>query len=123
MKKGNITDGVVYHAGFPNAGEDQRVLPMGLENMIVKHRASTYLWRLEQPVDEFGWAGGSVVVVDRALEPRHGDKVVAVADNEFVIRHYQKTDRIHLLSPRGTEDLDQDIALWGVITYVLQATR
>lgn len=123
MKKGSPSDGVVYHAGFPNAGEDQRVLPVGLEQMIVKHRASTYLWRLERGIDELGWQGESIVVVDRALDPRHGDKVVAVIDNEFVVRIYQKTDRMRLFTPRGGEETSEDVAIWGVITYVVQAMR
>ena len=123
MKKGSVSEGVVYHAGFPNAGEDARGLPIGLDQMIVQHRASTYLWRLEQGIDELGWAAGSIVVVDRALDASHGDKVVAVIDDEFVVRIYQKTDHVRLVSPRGDAEMSEGIVIWGVVTYVLQAMR
>jgi DNA polymerase V len=123
MTKGTRADGVVYHAGFPNAGEDQVGLPMGLEQMIVKHRASTYLWRLEQGIVELGWGENSIVVVDRALEARHGDKVVAIIDEEFVVRIFQKTDHVRLLDLRGGAEQSDDIIIWGVVTYVLQAVR
>lgn len=123
MTKGTLTDGVVYHAGFPNAGEDRGSLPTGLEQMIIKHRASTYLWRLEQAVPELGWGKDSIVVVDRALDARHGDKVVAIIDDEFVVRLYQKTDSVRLIDLRGDAELSDDVVIWGVVTYVIQAVR
>ena len=124
MKKGTVADGVVYHAGFPNAGEDRRGLPVGLESMIVKHRASTFLWRLEERgVPELGWGPGSIAVVDRALSPRHGDTVVAVVDNEFMVRLYRQDHTPALYRPDGSREESDDVALWGVVTYVIQATR
>lgn len=124
MTKGSLTDRVVYHAGFPNAGEDRASLPIGLEQMIVKHRSSTYLWRLEQSIPELGWGANSIVVVDRALDARHGDKVVTIIDDEFVVRLYQKIDNVvRLIDLRGESELSDDIVIWGVVTYVIQAAR
>jgi len=124
MKKGSVSDGVVYHAGFPNAGEDRQALPVGLESLIVKHRTSTYLWRLDdEGVAELGWGPGSIVVVDRAIEPRHGDKIVAVVEGDFVVRIYQKTESAALFTPGGNREESDNVALWGVVTYVIQAMR
>ena len=124
MKKGSTSEGVVYHAGFPNAGEDRRGLPVGLESMIVKHRASTFLWRLEdRGVPEFGWASGSIVVVDRALNPRQGDTVVAVVNGDFMVRLYRSEGHAKLYRPDGSLEDSDDVALWGVVTYVIQALR
>jgi len=121
MKKGSVSDGLVYHAGFPNAGEDQRFDSLSLDGMVFRHRASTYLWRLDvQGIPELGWQGGTIVVTDRALQPHERDLVVAIADNEFVVRRWHN-GRMVLLNG-GIEDA-QEVALWGVITYTLAEHR
>lgn len=121
MKKGSIEDGLVYHAGFPNAGEDQRFDSLSLDAMVFRHRASTYLWRLDgQGIPELGWRGGTIVVTDRALQPREQDLIVAVADNEFVIRRWHNGTMIPL---DGHSETAQEVALWGVVTHTLTEYR
>lgn len=125
MKKGSVNDGLVFHAGFPNASEDTRGhVALSLDSLIVQRRVSTFFWRLSEAIEEFGWKTGTVVVVDRSLVPRHGDKVVAIIDNDFVIRLFEKVDgRAHLKRPDGSrEDTDQP-ALWGVVTWILSEER
>ena len=67
MKKGSSADGLVFHAGFPNAGEDQAEQRLSLDAVVFRHRLSTYLWQLEEDMPELGWRAGSTVVVNRAL--------------------------------------------------------
>lgn len=124
MKKGSQSEGVVYHAGFPNAAEDQRVGGLSLDALVVQHRASTFFWKLDESIGELGWGIGSIVVVDRALSPREGDKVVVVLDEEFKIRVFHKVGSIStLLQLDGTPETGTEHVLWGVITYVVQGVR
>jgi DNA polymerase V len=120
MKKGNVDDGVVFHAGFPNAGEDQAHTTLSIDEIVFRHHASTFLWRLEQPIAEMGWQPGSLVVVDRALSPRQNDLVVAIVDEDFVVRKYHQKQ---LYSLRGDLEGSQSTVLWGIITHVLQEYR
>lgn len=121
MKKGTTGDGIVYHAGFPNAGEDQRFDALSLDQMAIRHRASTYLWRLDgSGVPELGWQPGSVVVVDRALTPKLNDLVVAVVDEDFAVRKYQQDK---LTRPDGSDETSGQLAIWGVITHVMMEYR
>lgn len=121
MKKGSISDGVVYHAGFPNAGEDQRFDSLSLDSLVFRHRASTYLWRLDGVgIPELGWHGGTIVVTDRALAPHERDLVVAVADNEFVVRRWHHGQMTQL---DGRPEAATELALWGVITHTLAEYR
>jgi DNA polymerase V len=121
MKKGTTEDGVVYHAGFPNAGEDQRFDALSLDQIAIKHRASTYLWRLDaEGVPELGWTGGSIVVVNKALSPKPNDLVVAVVDEDFAVRRFQ-TNRLTRLD--GSAETSEQLAIWGVITHVLMEYR
>lgn len=121
MKKGSSQEGVVYHAGFPNAGEDRRGLALSLDALAIRHRVSTFLWRLPSDgVPEFGWQGGSVVVVDRALSPRENDLIVALIDEDFVVRRLRDK---HLYRPDGERETAEQASIWGVVTHVLQEYR
>ena len=120
MKKGNLEDGVVFHAGFPNAGEDQATESMSLDALVFRHRLSTFLWQLGQAIPEMGWQEGSVVVVDRALSPRQNDFVVAVVDEDFVVRKFHQK-RLYDLA--GRVEKSETVTVWGVITHVLQEYR
>lgn len=121
MKKGSIDDGIVYHAGFPNAGEDSVGGSLSLDQTVFRHRASTYLWRLEaRGIPELGWLPGTTVVTDRALLPREGDLVVATADDEFVVRRWQRGKMVPL---DGRTESAQEVAIWGVVTHTLTEYR
>lgn len=116
MKKGAVEDGLVYHAGFPNAGEDQHGRSLSLDKLVVKHRASTYFWRLEAAVKELHWEAGAIVVVDRALPPHDGRIVVAIVTDDFMLCRIRR-DAFHLLDGSIAPS---DTRLWGIVTYVLQ---
>lgn len=121
MRKGDVTSGVVYHAGFPNAGEDRQGLALSLDVLAIRHRVSTYLWQLPNDgVVELGWQGGSVVVVDRALNPRENDLLVALIDEDFVVRRFRDK---HLYRPDGERETAEQASVWGVVTHVLQEYR
>lgn len=120
MKKGSTSDGLVFHAGFPNAGEDRAGLSISLDDHVFRHRLSTYLWRLDTDMPELGWRAGSTIVVDRALEPRQNDLVVAVVEESFVVR---KLHQGRLYDAAGRLDESEQIAVWGVITHALQEYR
>lgn len=114
MSKGSIDDGVVFHAGFPNAAEDERFGSLSLDTLVVKHRASTFFWRLEVEVPEYMWPKDSLLVVDRALEPREGSVVVVVAEDDFLLSRFYK---------RGFRRFNGepiDAQFWGVVTFALQ---
>lgn len=114
MNKGSIDEGVVLHAGFPNAAEDGKFGSLSLDNLVVNHRASTFFWVLESAVDELLWPAGSIVVVDRAIDPKEGSYAVVIADDDFLLCRFRKT---------GFERLDGgkvDGSIWGVVTYCIQ---
>lgn len=121
MRKGDVTSGVVYHAGFPNAGEDRQGLALSLDGLAIRHRVSTYLWRLPvEGIPELGWQGESVVVVDRALNPRENDLLVALVEEDFVVRRFRDKQ---LYRPDGERETAEQVSVWGVVTHVLQEYR
>jgi DNA polymerase V len=75
--------GVFTRAGFPSPAEDFLDDELDLHRLLVRNPAATYLYRAQ------GWSmmlagicDGDVLVVDRSVEPRHGDVVVASWDGQ-----------------------------------------
>lgn len=117
IKKGSAEEGIVYHAGFPNAAEDQNFGSLSLDSLVVKHRASTFFWRLAAETPELHWRAGAVLVVDRALTPTQGKIVVAVSEGDFVLARFHQQ---RLVSLDNRPLTDETVVVWGVVTYVLQ---
>lgn len=63
-----------------------------------------------------------MLVVDKAIKPRHGHIVVAVVDGEFTVKYlYQRAGRTKLKPanptfPEITPKDGQTIEVWGVVT-------
>lgn len=119
MKSHDSSSGVVFHAGFPNAGEDE-LSSLSLDQLVFKHPASTFLWRLAEPIRELNWPAGATVVVDRSLVPKVGDRVVAMLEDDFAVRIYRNNQ---LYRPDGNREESENISVWGVVTNLLVTYR
>ena len=70
-----------------------------------------------------------IIAVDRALEARHGDIVLAVIDGELTVKElYRLNGHIRLLphhpdfAPIELRD-GQELTLWGVVKGVVRKLR
>lgn len=108
-------DGVVFHAGLPNAGEDN-LSSISLDKLVFKHPASTYLWRLGEAIPELAWPAETLVVVDRSLQAKNDDLAVIVVEEQFIVERYRNGKLYHL---SGQLEQAEEQVLWGVITNVL----
>lgn len=80
-------------------------------------------------MDQTGLVPGSLMVVNRRREPRHGDIVVAVLLGEAVtVKRLEKSDTKIALVPESTDPSHQrrvltefdEWVVWGVVTYVIR---
>lgn len=65
---------------------------------------------------------GDVLIVDRSIEPKNNDVVLATLNNQFIVKRlYQQAGLVKLISenpiypPLVIKDKD-DFAVWGVVT-------
>lgn len=113
MTEGNKPgDGVSVHTGFPNPAIDQRLQTLDFNKLLVRHAASTYMFRLRG--DEWEGAGifdGDIAVVDRHLDPKKSDVVLwwNESKGEFSISKYAA--------------MPKEAACWGVITSTIHQFR
>jgi DNA polymerase V len=110
-------------AGFPSPAEDFAVKRIDLTEVLVTHPQATFLLRVSgESMKDAGIFDGDMLVVDKAIKPRHGHIVVAVVDGEFTVKYlYQRAGRIKLKPanvtfPEITPKDGQTLEVWGVVT-------
>lgn len=114
-------------AGFPSPAEDLGAKRIDLAELLIKHSQATYFLRASgHSMVEAGIFDKDLLVVDRAIKPRHNHIVVAVVDGDFTVKHlYQRAGRIKLKSANPTyPDIvprdGQTIEVWGVVTATIK---
>lgn len=117
-------------AGFPNPAEDARGVALDLNELIIKHPVSTYYLRVDgDSMTSAGITTGDIVVVDKSLEPKSGDIVVAAVDGDFTLKYLKRQGReawlvaAHPDYPPIALHEATDAQLWGVVTHTIHQTR
>ena len=114
-------------AGFPSPAEDLGAERIDLSKVLIKHPQATYLLKASgQSMVEAGIFDNDILVVDRAVKPRHNHIVVAVVDGDFTVKRlYQRAGQIKLKAANPTfADITpkdgQEIVVWGVVTATIK---
>lgn len=106
MSSGDV--GVSVHAGFPNPAADMSLGDLDLNQLLVKHRASTYFFRVQgHEWEAVGIFNGDIAVIDRALDAHKSDAVLWWNEP-------QGTFAISTLSR-----MPKTASMWGVITSTI----
>lgn len=115
-------------AGFPSAADDYVENQLDLNKFLIQHPAATFFIRVEgDSMINAGIHSGDLLVVDRALEVRHGRIVVAQINGEFTVKRIEYVGAHVYLVPenknykrqRITDEMAFDV--WGVVTYVIHS--
>lgn len=114
-------------AGFPSPAEDFATKRIDLNAELITHPQATYFMRAAgSSMIEFGIGDRDLLVVNRAIRPRHSLIVVAVLDGEFTVKQlYQRAGRVKLKAGNPTyPDIvprdAQDLSIWGVVTHCIK---
>lgn len=87
-------DGTVP-AGFPSPAADFAVKRHDLNELLITHPAATFMWQARGlSMIDLGIADGNILVVNRALSPKHGDIVVAEIDGDFTVKQFWRRSGI-----------------------------
>jgi DNA polymerase V len=72
---------------------------------------------------------GDLLIVDKSLKPKNLSTVIANVNDELVVKNFIKEKNLQFLSSgsKNFEDkiiinLNSDIFIWGVVTYVIHST-
>jgi DNA polymerase V len=113
-------------AGFPSPADDHLDCDLDLHELLIQHPSVTFYVRLAgDSMKGAGLYDGDILVVDRSLEPKHHDIVIAVLDGELTVKRlFRQGDLVQLRPanhryPIVTINADQELLIWGVVTGAL----
>jgi DNA polymerase V len=113
-------------AGFPSPAEDFVENKLDLNQHLIEHPTATFFVRVSgSSMLKAGIHPGDLLVVDRSLEPKDRNVVIAVVNGELVVkRFHRKEEEMFLLAENEdyapiaiTEAMD--FSIWGVVTTVI----
>jgi DNA polymerase V len=114
-------------AGFPSPAADYTEEELDLNTYLVRNKPATFMFSVKG--DSMVGASiedGDKVVVDRALNPKHNDIVVAVLNGEYTIKRlFKHMGRVELrpenpaYQPIKFKD-GSELEVWGVVVGVVR---
>lgn len=117
-------------AGFPSPADDFAVKRQDLNDLLITHPAATFFWRVRgTSMQGAGIADGDILIVNRALQPVHGDIVVAEVDNDFTVKYlHRRGGRVKLVAadptfPEIVLKDGQTLSICGVVTGSVRKFR
>jgi len=113
-------------AGFPSPAEDYVEGQLDLNKHLIEHPAATYFVRVTgDSMIEAGIHNGDLLIVDRSLEPRDKNIVIANINGELTVKRIRiRRKKLTLMpenenyQPQPIND-DMELEIWGVVRHVI----
>tara|TARA_Y100000748_G_C15352454_1_gene432452 strand:+ start:58 stop:510 length:453 start_codon:yes stop_codon:yes gene_type:complete len=131
LKKIHVYEGGVS-AGFPSPADDYLDVDLNLHQYLVKHPASTFFIIAKgHSMEKAGIGDEDLLVVDKSLEAKSNDIVIAVVNGEFTVKRYLNINNQFILRaetelnnyPDIKIDESVDFEIWGVVTHTIHNHR
>ena len=113
-------------AGFPSPADDHLEASLDLNQHLIKHPASTFFVTTSgNSMINAGINDNDTLIVDRSLEPKHGDIIIAVLNSELTVKRlYAKDNKVFLIPENQDYSIievneEMDFLVWGVVTSVI----
>ena len=109
---------------FQSPAQNYTETRLSLGDLVHLSPYSAYLMRSEIDCPDAGIVKGSVLAIDRALKPAHGQLIVAELDGEMTLRRLllNPVPALQALDVDETItllDISQPLPVWGVVAYAL----
>lgn len=115
-------------AGFPSPAADYEENQLDLNKHLIKNPPATFFVRVSG--DSMIGAGihdGDLLIVDRSLEPKDKNVVIAVINGELTVKRIRLRRKKIFLEPENDNypvqevSRESDFQIWGVVTNVIHA--
>ena len=113
-------------AGFPSPADDHIEQHLDLNDFLISKPEATFLVRASgESMLQAGIFNQDILVVDRSRAAKHGDIVVASLDGELLVKRlFKHMGQLKLVSenpkfPEIVISRDEELMIWGVVTYVI----
>jgi len=117
-------------AGFPSPAQDYIDKKIDMNEHLISNECATFIVKVGSlSMKNAGIDIDDELIVDRSLDAKHDDIVVALIDNDFTVKRLK-------IEPQGSwlkaenpdyEDIHlldgQQLIIWGVVTFILKKAR
>lgn len=113
-------------AGYPSPAQDYSDSKIDLTEMLIRDQVSTFIVRVSgHSMEQAGISDGDELIVDRSIEPKDGNVVLAIIDGEITVKRLNITTHGVVLKAENPEYPDvaiselSEMTIWGVATTCL----
>ena len=127
----NVSPGITcISAGFPSPAEDFTELSISLDKHLIQNPAATFMaYANGNSMVQAGIHHGDILIIDRSLDARNSDIIIAVLHGEFTVKRLSIVKDTFFLIPQNPQyspmeiSDDMDFEIWGVVTYSIRKHR
>jgi SOS-response transcriptional repressors (RecA-mediated autopeptidases) len=116
-------------AGFPSPAQDYVDRTLDMNEHLIKNEEATFIVKVASlSMINAGIDIDDELIVDRSIDAKHNDIVVALIDNDFTVKRLMIEEK-RWLKAENPDYADihlhegQELIIWGVVTYILKNTR
>ncbi len=116
--------------GFPSPADDYAGTGIDLNKELIHHPTSTFFMRANgSSMATSGIHDGDLLIVDRSLEPKPGQIIIAAIDGHFAIKrlvHHMGALRLETDDPsQKTIEINksEEFYIWGTAIYSIHNLR
>lgn len=113
-------------AGFPSPADDHIDRKLDLNELLIKHPASTYFVRVAgDSMKNASINHGDILVVDRSLEATNDKIIIAIINGELTVKRFLRNNTSCRLVAENSDyqpieiSEDTEFEVWGVVTSVI----
>ena len=116
-------------AGFPSPAGDYVESNIDLNEWLIRNKLATYIVRVESDSMAGEIHPEDRLIVDRSLEARHGDVVVACVDGEMLVKRLIIDGGRYFLAAENPQypvielNGERELIIWGVATHCIHRLR
>lgn len=113
-------------AGFASPARDYKSKSLDLNDLLIRNSPATFFWNVSgDSMRDEGINNGDLLIIDRSLEAKHGDVVIAEINGDVAVKKlYKRAKVVELRSanpayePIRFEEGDE-LLIWGVVRSVV----
>ena len=117
-------------AGFPSPAQDYIDKKIDMNEHLISNECATFIVKVGSlSMKNAGIDIDDELIVDRSLDAKHDDIVVALIDNDFTVKRLKIEQHRTWLKAENPDYDDihlkdgQQLIIWGVVTFILKKAR
>lgn len=114
-------------AGFPSPADDYSEARLDLNKELITNESATFYARVRgDSMTLAGISDGDLLIIDKSKTPVNGSIVVCLFDGDFTVKRLKKQGNQFYLMPENDKypaikiEPQNDVTIWGVVTYTIK---